>query len=157
MKNLRSIMACICLSFLGFSAAAQNDQSPFNEPDLNRPMLFKNLPDRIELSEDYINSLFGSTSGRSVNVTTSKTGSIPFEGVVVSTGSDLNDKLQSVIIRSTNFNGAQFTISRYTDADGNVTYNGRILSFRHGDAYVLKNESGNLVLIKKKFYSLVNE
>lgn len=158
MKNLRTVVACICLAICGLAASAQtNDHAPLNQPDRNKPKLFDALPDRIPVSMDYINSLFGSPAGRDVSiVSTDPTGS-RIDGKVISSGSEYNNTLQSVVIKSTNFNGANFTISKYTDAEGNVSYNGRILSMQHGDAYELKNESGNLVLVKRKFYSLVNE
>jgi hypothetical protein len=158
MKNLRLMLACVCIAFSGITAFAQEARSPLNEPDLKKPLLFAGMPDRIPVSTDYINSLFGSPTGRTVSFTaTTDKGSAAIEGLVVSTGSEEHDALQSVVIRSTNFNGARFTVSRYVDPQGNVSYSGRIISFKHGDAYELKNESGNLVLVKRKFYSLVNE
>jgi hypothetical protein len=152
-------MACICLAFCGTATLAQNnDHAPLNDQDQNRPQLFASLPDRIPVSMDYINSLFGSPAGREVSFATNTlVTSAAIEGKVFSTGSEYDNKLQTVMIRSTNFNGAHFTISKYTDPEGRVIYSGRILSFQHADAYELKNESGNLVLVKRKFYSLVNE
>jgi hypothetical protein len=159
MKNLRTVVACICLVLCGSVATAQsNDHAPLNQPDPNKPKLFNGLPDRIPVSADYLNSLFDSPAGRNVTVLTSadrSTSSI--EGRVISSESKYNDALKSVVIRSTNFNGAHFTVSRYTDAEGLVSYTGRIISMQHGDAYDLKTESGNLVLVKRKFQSLVNE
>ncbi len=159
MKNLNLVVACICLSICSLTATAQNnDHAPLNQQDRNKPLLFSSLPDRIPVSVEYINSLFGSPEGRVVSIITSAdpTGS-RIEGQVITTGTKYDNALQSVVIRSTNFNGANFTVSKYTDTEGTVTYTGRILSMQHGDAYELKNESGNLVLIKRKIYSLVNE
>ena len=157
MKNLRTVMA-LCLALCGLTASAQNnDHAPLNEPDRNKPLLFASLPDRIPVSMDYINSLFDSPEGRAVSIPAADPTSSRIEGKVISTGSQYDNALKSVIVKSTNFNGASFTISRYTDPEGKVTYSGRILSFQHGDAYDLKTESGNLVLIKRKFHSLVNE
>ena len=158
MKNLRTVFTGVCITLVSLGLSAQNRTSPLNEPDMNKPLLFAGLPDRIPVSMDYINSLFGSSSGKPVSIATATDPtSSRFEGEVVSSGSDENDRLQSVVVRSTNFNGARFTVSRYTNEEGVVSYTGRIISFKHGDAYELKNESGNLVLIKRKFYSLVNE
>lgn len=159
MKNLNVVVACICLSICSLTATAQNnDHAPLNQQDRNKPQLFSSLPDRIPVSVEYINSLINSPEGRavSINTSTDPTGS-RIEGQVISAGKNYDNALQSVVIRSTNFNGANFTVSKYTDADGTVTYTGRILSMQHGDAYELKNESGNLVLVKRKFHSLVNE
>ncbi len=158
MKNLRTILACVSIALLSLNASSQVNKSPIKEPDQNKPLLFAGMPDRIPVSMDYINSLFGSTAGRAVSLSTPDniTGS-RFEGNVISTGSELNNRIQSVVIRSTNFLGANFTVSKTISEQGVVSYTGRIISFQHGDAYELKNESGNLVLVKKKFYSLVND
>jgi len=159
MKNLRTVMACICLVFCGMTALAQNnDHAPLNQPDPNKPKLFNNLPERIPVSADYLNSLFDSPAGRNVSVITSADrATVSIEGSVLSSESRYNDALKSVVIRANNFPGAHFTVSRYTDAEGKVTYTGRIISMQHGDAYDLKTENGNLVLVKRKYHSLVNE
>lgn len=157
MKNLRTLLACLCMSFSLF-ASAQTDHVQLNQPDLNKPLLFASLPDRIPVSTGYLDGLFTMSKGVAVSITTSEDAlASRIEGEVVSMGSKYNDRLQSVVIRSTNYNGARFTVSRYTDEQGVVSYSGRIISFQHGDAYELKNEAGNLFLIKRKFYSLVNE
>src|SRR4030095_1394206 len=136
MKNLRTAIAGLCLLFSAFGATAQNSKSPINEPDRNRPLLFAGLPDRIPVSIDYINSLFDSETGRSVSLEASATDiDARINGIVISTGTSLDGRNQSVMVRSTNFNGANFQVSKYTDVNGTVSYTGRILSFRHGDAY----------------------
>ena len=158
MKNLRTSLVCLCVILSSLSASAQTVHVKLNEPDLNKPLLFAALPDRIPVSIDYINSLFGSAKGSSVSLSTSEDARAPrIEGEVISTGSKYDNRLESVMIRSTNFEGARFRVSKYTDEQGVARYSGRIISFQHGDAYELKNEDGNFFLIKTKFYSLVNE
>jgi hypothetical protein len=61
------------------------------------------------------------------------------------------------VINSTNYNGARLTFSKTSNRDGSVSYNGRIVSFQHGDLFELKNQEGSFVLIKRNFYELVNE
>ncbi len=159
MKNLRTVAALICIAFCGISASAQNpDHAPLNQPDPNKPKLFSNLPDQIPVSIDYLNTFFDSPSGKAISlVTGTDRNSLSFEGRVISSESKYNDALKSVVVRSTNFNGATFTVSKYTDETGTVTYSGRIISMQHGDAYELKTVDGNLILVKRKFHSLINE
>jgi hypothetical protein len=135
---------------------AQNNP-PLNEPDPNRPTLFDNLPDRIPVNISRITTLIGRSVGSTISMDMSDNMSLRIDGEVVSSASNFENKLESVVIRSSNFNGAAFTISKITDKDGNVSYSGRIVSLKHGDLFELKNEEGNYTLIKRKFYDLVNE
>ena len=159
MKNLRTVAAFICIAFCGITASAQNtDHAPLNEPNRNKPSLFSNLPDQIPVSIEYLNTFFDAPSGKPVSLATgTDRNSLSIEGRVISSESKYNEALKSVVVRSTNYNGATLTISRYTDETGAVSYTGRIISMQHGDAYELKTIDGSLFLIKRKFHSLINE
>ena len=65
--------------------------------------------------------------------------------------------MNSVVIRSTNYNGATLTISKTMNADETISYSGRIISFQSGDLFELQNKDGHLTLVKRNFYDLVNE
>jgi hypothetical protein len=80
-----------------------------------------------------------------------------FTGKVVSAVSKYQNSIVSIVVRSTNFAGASLTISKITNEDGTITYRGRIISRQHGDLYELKQVNNNYVLIKRKYYDLVNE
>ncbi len=84
---------------------------------------------------------------------------MPFklEGQVVSVVSKYNNSIQSVVINTSNFNGARLTFSRIKKQDGSVIYSGRIVSFEHGDLFQLINKDGEFVLVKRNFNELVNE
>lgn len=158
MKNLRTHAVCVCMMLLSCAAFSQGQGNvPLNEPDLNRPTLFENLPDRIPVNMSRVITLIGRSVGSIVNMDVSDNVSLRIDGEVVSTANKFDNKLESVVIRSSNFNGAAFTISKITDADGVISYTGRIVSLKHGDLFELKNEDGNYTLIKRKFYDLVNE
>ena len=158
MKNLRTSVLCVCITFCSLFAAAQkNDGIPINEPDYNKPKLFQGLPDNIPVSIDNLNSLFGIQIGRPVRVNLSTSSSFQLEGEIVSTASKYNNSIQSVVIRSTNYNGARLTISKITDENGVLIYRGRIISLQHGDSYELQNLNGSYTLVKRNLYDLVNE
>lgn len=155
MKNLRTVLTCVCIALYCISASAQ---APVNETNRKKPLLFASLPDRIPVNLEYLNSLFGAEAGRNVIVPVSINEAVPgFEGKVMSSGSDVNNRIHSVVIGSTNFQGARFTVSRIVTEQGKITYSGRILSMQHGDAFVLKNENGSWVLVKKPLHQLVAE
>ena len=157
MKNLRTLALCVTVSFYSLYSSAQSEKIPLNEPNYNKPKLFQNLPDNIPVSLDNISNLFGSPMGRSVSLNLSDRSTFQFEGDVVSSVSKYENTIQSVVIRSTNYNGARLNISRITDENGNISYTGRIISMQHGDVYELKKVNDEYMLVKRNFYDLINE
>ncbi|MBI5856177.1 MAG: hypothetical protein HZB42_00900 [Sphingobacteriales bacterium] len=157
MKNLRAPMLCACLMLCSFFAISQTDKTPINEPDYNRPKLFNNLPERISFNPESFFSFQNKQAGSDVRVSLSDKQQIPFEGTLVSSGENIPGKAQSLVIRSTNYNGATLSLSKRVNEDGSVTYIGRLLSFKHGDLFVLQQSEGHYELVKKNFYDLVNE
>jgi hypothetical protein len=156
MKNLRAIVLLSAL-VSSISLSAQNRPIPINEPDLSKPKLFAGLPDKIQVSTSDLESLFGSGLGRSASIMLSMDKQTKLEGEVVSISAKTDDGIQSMVIRSTNFNGARFTLSKREQPDGTFAYTGRIISFQHGDLYELQNQQGQYILVKRNFYDLVNE
>jgi len=157
MKILRTYVLSAVIALCSLGSYAQNKPAPVNEPDHNKPKLFEGLPDRVLLSADELSGLFSTAHGRPAAVRLSENARFQFEGEVVSSGNQPGTLTQNLLIRSTNFAGAAFSVSKTTRADGSVVYSGRIISFRHGDAYELQNQNGQYALVKKSFYHLVNE
>lgn len=158
MKNLRTIALCASISLYSLCSTAQSVTIPINEPNLNKPELFRSLPDNIPVDMGNVNSLFGTVVGSPVNMSISASSSSVFqiEGQVVSSVSKFDNKILSVVIRSSNYPGALLTISKITDG-GNISYTGRIVSKLHGDLFELRNINSEFVLVKKKYYDLINE
>ena len=157
MKNLRTTVLCAVIALCSHSVLAQNKPVPVNEPDYNKPKLFANLPDKIQVSAGELDNLFNTQAGRPANLKLSAVNDLRFEGEIASVAGKHEDSLQTIIIRLTNYNGARFTLSRISNTDGTVSYTGRIISFGHGDLYELQKQDGGLVLVKRNFYDLVNE
>ena len=157
MKNLRTAMLCACIALSSISSFAQERPVPINEPDLNKPKLFANQPDKILVNAADLDALFSQPVGNAVTLKQANDSRFQFDGDVISSGSKYNNTLKSLVIRSSNFNGARFTLSRVTLEDGSVSYVGRILSFQHGDLYQLQKLDGQYTLVKKNFYDLINE
>ncbi len=158
MKNLKLMGLALSMLMCCATISAQ-ERSPLNEPDANRPKLFTNLPDRIPVDVTELQSLVSgvNTTGRDASVRFSNEKFKTFRGRVVSTASRDNDRVKSLVLRSDDFNGASFTVTAMTQADGTTKYSGRILSFRHADMYVLENSNGSYYLVKKNFYEVVSE
>lgn len=157
MKNLRTPLLCASLMVCSLFSLGQAQKIPINEPDYNRPKLFTNLPDKISFNPENFFGLQNKQAGASFIISLSDDKQIPFEGTLVSSAEMNAGKLQSLVIRSTNYTGATFSISKVIKEDGTIIYNARWISFKHGDAYVLQQSAGHYFLIKKNFYDLVNE
>ena len=122
---------------------------------MNRPSLFRNLPDRINCNVNDLTALLQSEIGDTVSFPFAT--SLNFQGVVSSVATRFENTLQSVVIRSKNFTGAALSFSKLIKEDGSISYIGRILSFQHGDAYEIILENGQYFFVKKDFYDLVND
>lgn len=157
MKNLRTAALCVSAMLLNLCSFAQNEKPPVTEPDYNKPRLFDNLPKTVPVNLVDLTTLLSSPIGSKTSIGLSAASNIKFEGEVVSTASKYGNSIQSVVIRSSNFNGAQLTFSRTTSAEGVVSYVGRIISFQHGDLFELQNQNGVFVLVKKNYHDLINE
>ena len=153
MKNLVKGIICLSIIFVCLKTNAQTP--PVREPDMNRPTLFQNLPEKISCRITDLSALLEYETGRTISF--AFTGNVNFQGVVSSVASKFDNSLQSIVIRSTNFPGAALSFSRITKQDGSIAYAGRIISFQHGDAYEINLENGQYFFVKKGFYDLVNE
>ena len=153
MKNL--VKGIICLSLFLICQLSNAQAPPVREPDMNRPTLFQNLPNKIICRINDLSTLLESETGKPVSF--SFVNNLNFQGVVSSVASKSDNTLNSVVIRSTNFPGAALSFSRIKKEDGTFSYVGRIISFQHGDAYEISLENGQYYFVKKGFYDLVNE
>ena len=71
MKNLRTAALCVSISLYSLSSVAQTGDIPINEPNLNKPKLFQNLPDIIPVKMNNITVLMGAEVGRPVSLSDS--------------------------------------------------------------------------------------
>jgi hypothetical protein len=152
MKILSTAVLCGCIILCSLSVSAQNDV-PINQPDLNKPKLFSDLPDRITFNPSQLVNLFNLQLGETATIPL--TDNFSFIGTVVSTAN--NSNAVSVVIRSTNRPGARLTFTQVTNDDNTIKYIGRIMSLQHGDTYEIIVENNHYYFQKKGLYDLVNE
>ena len=152
MKILSTAVLCGCIILCSLSVSAQNDV-PINQPDLNKPKLFSDLPDRITFNPSQLVNLFNLQLGETATIPL--TDSFSLIGTVVSTAN--NSNAVSVVIRSTKRPGARLTFTRVTNDDNTIKYIGRIMSLQHGDTYEIMAENNHYYFQKKSLYDLVNE
>lgn len=155
MKSLKivAIGAFFCLSY--YCSTAQERKIPVNQPDYNKPRLFTDLPGKMNLKISDMESLFRLPVG--TPVTADISGDFNFKGTVVSKSDDRDTAVQSVVIRSTNRQGAVFTFTKIRNSDGNYVYKGRILSKNNSDAFDIIKENDQYVLQKKNYHDIVSE
>ena len=158
MKNTGTLVLCAIFSCMTILTQAQEKPIPVNEPNYNKPKLFESLPEKITVDASTLENLFSFDLNRPANINIA---GIQFEGNVSSKSApsvnDVNQTNTVVIIKLTNYPGANFTLNKITNSDGSVSYSGRIISFQHGDLFELQNQKGNWVLVKKNYYDLINE
>lgn len=157
MKTIRTASLCALFALSALVSSGQDQKIPINEPDYNKPRLFNSLPDQIPVTSTLLDNLISSPVGRNSRISLAADETVPFQGEVVSVASKYNNTMQSVVIRSDSYEGASLTVTRVTAADGTVKYTGRIISFKHGDLFVLETRDGQLMLVKKNYYEVVNE
>lgn len=147
-----SLIFCCAISFA-------QDRVVLKEPDHNKPTLFSSFPDKIPVEINELKNLFSHTAAKGKEINTSFLDKkLPgFRGKIISATSKYNNTLQSVVVRSTQFNGATLTFSSSTTTDGTVRYSGRIVSFQHDDVFILQKQNDQYFFLKKKFNELVNE
>jgi hypothetical protein len=118
----------------------------------SKPSLFSQLPDKAGCSSASLNDLFNG-SKQVVLVLNSE---IFIRGEITASVNQ-NASVKSVIIRLTDFPGANCTISRIRMEDGSVRYAGRMLSVSHSDAMLLAREKGKYFFVKAAQRLLMTE
>ena len=153
MKNLKPTAFCVflCLSFL--LSRSQNQNIPLNEPDRNKPQLFADLPSKMNLRISETENLLKLSVDSPVTVLLAD--NFLFKGMVVSKSVD--PTVSSIVLRSTNRQGAIFTFTKRLNDEGGFTYLGRIMSKNNGDVFEISQENGQYILQKKNLYDMISE
>ncbi len=154
----RKALGVFLLLFISFlQAAAQEKKIPLTEPDYNKPKLFTSLPDMIPVTTEDMKQLLTGEEGQPASLRLDSKAIPAFRGAVTSRATKYEGAIQSVVLRSADFNGATLTLSAVKQPDGSVAYTGRIISMQHGDLFELKRTEEGYFFIKRNFYDLINE
>jgi hypothetical protein len=154
MKTLKTI-AIGALFSLSYLCSAAQEKIPINEPDYNKPKLFADLPQKMTIKVSDLESLFDLSVGTSVTARFAT--NFVLHGTIVSASGESESTVRSVVIKSTNRQGAVFTFTKITNTDGSLSYRGRILSKDNSDAYEIVKEDDQYVLLKKDYHELISE
>lgn len=145
----------ILLTICSLFSTAQEHKIPINEPDYNKPLLFADLPQKMNFRIASMENVFQLAIGTVVSIPVSD--AFTFEGTVVSKSDAQDATVKSIVIRCSNRQGATFTFTRTIISGSLPTYIGRIMSNNNGDAYEVALERGQYVLLKKNLYDLISE
>lgn len=155
MKNLATGIYCLLLSVTVIPVMAQ-DNTPLNEPDLHKPRLFADLPDRIPVDISFIITSAGRAMSQSVVLPFP--GRVnPMAGHIIARTEKYGGAITSVVVRMDNREGALLTLSQVRAGNGSVSYRGRIVSTKSGDCFELVSENGGYVMKRKDYNEMLLE
>ena len=148
----QKLMGIVLSLLLCSSYISAQERLPYREADPGKPQLFSQLPSSISITTTDLSTTLAKAEGSEVILRLTE-GDATFTGKVISVTSKYENRLKSAVIRLNN--GAAFTLSSSTNADGTVAYVGRIISFQHGDTFELRQKGDQYILIKKSFSEMV--
>ncbi|MBL0145547.1 MAG: hypothetical protein IPP48_07100 [Chitinophagaceae bacterium] len=139
MKRLKAFPLMMLSIFITITSFSQSGPAA-------KPTLFNNFPASIACNEPELERIFSITEGQQIAVVFQNGFTV---NGTVTTNIVRYSNLQSVVIKSPQFDNAVFSISKVTNTDRSITYTGRIINQNYFDGYELKKDaSGNYTLSK---------
>ena len=137
MKHYAPYALSLLLCFIALTGFSQNNA---------KPKQFANFPEKINCSEQELARIFTSSPGQAINVSFSN--NFNFSGSVKSNIVKYAN-LQTAVIVSPDYANTIFSVSKIMNADGTLSYIGRIINKNYFDGFELKKDpSGNYQLTK---------
>lgn len=155
MKLLKTTATLALLTACYLYAPAQGTPLPVNEPDYNKPKIFTDLPERLNLKLANLEAALDLPVGASVN--TAIANGFTLNGTVVSKSNPADPSVKSIVIKSSTRKEATFTFTRITRQDGSTSYLGRMVSKGAGDALEIVKEGTSYIIRKKAYHDIINE
>ncbi|MDQ3279398.1 MAG: hypothetical protein M3Q06_13800 [Bacteroidota bacterium] len=153
--KVRNALAYLAFCLVCTIKVSAQENVPLNETNYNKPRLFADLPEKAPLQVSELESLLTLNVGTRVSAAIAK--NVAIFGTIVSKSNPADKAVQSVVIKSLTRQGTSFTFTRTTDADGTVSYLGRMLNRAAGDALEITREGNIYVLRKQIVAAIVNE
>jgi len=139
MKHLATYAMLLLFSVISLPGFSQNGNTP-------KPKQFNNFPEVINCADATLSNIFNASPGQQISLSFSD--NFIFSGHVTSNIVKYAN-LQTAVVVSPDFSNTIFSVSRITNADGSISFIGRIINKNYFDGYELKrNTSGNYQLIK---------
>jgi hypothetical protein len=141
--------------FILFSQGQVQGNSPVKEPDYNKPKMFADLPEVMELKTTDLELMIDLPMGGNIN--SFMVDGFPMKGVVVSKSGEPTSDVRSVVIRLMNRPGSTFCVSKVKTENGETKFIGRVISMNNSDAFEIALVNDKYVLRKMHLFDLVNE
>lgn len=151
MKNLyASGFLVVCLLVSTIVTAQEPPQALVKQHIPDKPQLFAALPEKFECVFPALDKLTSSRLSSTINL---QFGKFVFTGEVIARVKR-SENVESINIRSTNYPGALFNISIFTEADNTKKISGRVVHPQSGDVLILTEENNRYFLRKQpqKFF-----
>ncbi|HEX8313626.1 MAG TPA: hypothetical protein VF609_01455, partial [Flavisolibacter sp.] len=123
MKLLKTGAMVALLTACYSYAAAQGTPLPVNEPDHNKPKIFADLPERLNLKTADLEAALKLPVGASINAAIAN--GFTLTGTIISKSNPRDASVKSIVIKSAARKDATFTFTRITRQDGSISYIGR--------------------------------
>ncbi len=144
------------------TVGAQEKSVQLNEPDYNKPKLFNTLPATLKVTNGELETLIApaksAARGKATeDITKMRAKVAGLSSQYIAANSRIENEYNSVVMVLNDYPGATLTLTSVAKEDGTLVYTGRIISFKHGDAFVLELVNGQYQWTKKGFYDLIAE
>ncbi len=146
MKNL-CLTGIILLCCLAYNHTAAQKSVPINQVLPAKPELFARVPGKFRTSIFLLEKLFNSPASGTVEFPMAD--DLSFKGSLVESVRN-NKNAVTINVRSSNYDGAVLTLSKITQPDLSEIYNGRIVSIRYADVFVLTKENAQYYFTREK-------
>jgi hypothetical protein len=147
MKCLKTIAFCMLVfAFKTASAQNQNERVPELKAPPQKPALFSNYSSKINCKPAEIKKFLSLEEGDKTDLSISD--NLTLAGTVFSVVDD--GKIRTIQMQVSNFSNAVFSLSRTLLRDKTYSYIGMLMSYEHGDMYMLKYENNKFLLEKQE-------
>ena len=120
-----------------------------------RPSLFAAYANTINFPATELEKIFNTAEGKPIKLSLGD--NFNFTGVIVSSVQRYNN-LKSVVVRLNNLDSTIFGISKRINDDKSISYIGRIINIKYGDAFELKTDAnGNYFINKTRTEKLIED
>jgi len=145
MKSLTKTVMLFGLLLCMAGAKAQSSQAPH---------LFDAFPNTISCNIIELERIFSIPEGTNVQIVLST--NFIYRGSILNSIQRYSN-LKSVLIKSSNFDAAMFSISRRVNDDNTITYVGRILNKNYADGYELIKQGNSFILNKIELKEILQD
>lgn len=151
---MKTLICAVCVMIFCCTRSQAQTAIPLPATAQNKPALFADLPIQLNITAAQLDALLQLSQGAAVNINID--GRFPFTGTVVSKSKE-GEPYQTIVIRSTNRQGAAFSITSTQTDDGSHRYRGRIISRQHADSFEVVRRDQQYFLIKRSADELITE